>query len=371
MRKWVLLNVGPCVVPEKVRNALLQPDIVHRETEFFEILTRTRENLMKIYKANDNYTTVIICGSGTAGLEATISSVVRNGKLLIVSNGYYGEMLMTSIARTHNIETELLKYEWGEGIKTSDVEDKLKSDQGIKYVTMVHTETSTGILNELDEIAELVSDYDKTFIVDSTASIGAEDLDVVRSKIDFCIGSPNKCIESVPGVSMVCCDKEKLEELKDVSPRTWYLNLYNYYRYEEGLGERTGTPFTPPVQVFYALDEAFNLLLQEGVEKRRERYANLAKLVRDGFEDMGFRLFLPRETLCCCITPIRTPKNLPYQLLHDQVKEDGFIIYAGMGTRADLFFRVGNMGQLTKNEITGFLNSVRSTLEERKLYPQY
>lgn len=370
MKKFVLLNVGPVIVPEKVRDALLQPDLCHREIEFSELLNETRRKLIKVFKASDLYSLIILGGSGTAAIEAVLSSVITEGRLLVLSNGYYGEKIV-KIAQIHKIDTFTLKYNWGEKIKQSDVEYLLNNDPEIKFVAMVHNETSTCMLNDVKEVGDLTLKYDKTFIVDAVSSAGVENLDVIKDNIDFCIGSPNKCIESIPGLSFICASKKKLEGIKDFPPKTSYLDLYTYYLYEEGLGERSGTPFTPPVQCFYALDVALDLLLEEGIDNRRKRYLSLAKLVRGRLQELGFKLFLDPECMCSSITSILTPNNISYKLLHDKLKEKGFVIYAGQGSIQDKMFRVGNMGSLTITDIERFLDSLKFILEEINEHPDY
>lgn len=370
MRKFILLNVGPVVVSDEVRNALLKPDICHREAEFIEILNKVRKKLVKVFRGNKQYTVVLLGGSGTASLESVLSSVPRNGRVLFLSNGYYGEK-MWKIAQIHNLDMRILKYEWGRRIRESDVEKLLESDPKIKYIAMVHNETSTAMLNQMTKIGELASKYGKIFIVDAISSVGVEDIDVVRDNIHFCIGSPNKCIESIPGLSFVCADKQELEKLRVFPPKSSYLDLYTYYVYEEGLGERLGTPFTPPVQAFYALDVALDLLLEEGIENRRKRYAYLAKIIRDGIENLGFKLFIPREFMCNSITSVLTPKNITYKILHDKLKKRGFIIYAGQGHVEDKLFRIGNMGALTVKDIKSFLETLEDILKNLKVRPQY
>jgi 2-aminoethylphosphonate-pyruvate transaminase len=326
---------------------------------------------MKVFKGNDQYSTLVLGGSGTAAIEAVISSAITNAsKLLVVSNGYYGEKI-AKIAQIHAIKTSALKYDWGEKIKQSDVEALLKNDRKIKFVAMVHNETSTCMLNDVRQIGDLTYKYKKTFIVDAVSSLGIEDLDVARDHIDFCIGTPNKCIESIPGLSFVCANKKKLANLKDVPRRTSYLDLYTYYLYEEGQGERSGTPFTPPVQSFFALNVALDLLLEEGIDNRRKRYRSLAQLIREGLKELGFELFLDLKCMCNSITSVLTPKNISYELLHDKLKEKGFIIYAGQGNIENKMFRIGNMGALTVADMNRFLESLKSILQELNESPNY
>lgn len=370
MRKMVLLNVGPVNISREVREAMLLPDLCHREVEFTEILNRVRDKLNTVFRGGNQCSTVILGGSGTASLEAVISSFTVKRRLLVLSNGYYGEKL-ARIAQIHDIDMRALKYDWGKRIEEADVEEALDSDPRIDSVAMVHNETSVGILNPVNRIGELISRYQKKFIVDAISSVGAEDLDVIRDRIHFCVGSPNKCIESVPGLSFVCADKQELEKLRHIPAKTSYLDLYNHYAHEQGLGERPGTPFTPPVQAYYALDVALGLLIKEGVENRRKRYASAAKRIRDGLQKFGFRLFLPPEYMCNSITSVVTPKNIPYRTIHDKLKQRGFVIYAGQGNLEQEMFRIGNMGALTMRDIDRFLDSFESILKEMKKYPRY
>lgn len=370
MKKMVLLNVGPVMVSSRVRNALQQPDLCHREIEFAEILNRAREGLTRVFGGNSQYTTIVLGGSGTASLEAVISSAMKRKGLLVLSNGYYGEKI-ASVARIHRIKVRVLKHNWGERIDKSKVDRVLKSDSRLKFVAMVHNETSTGMLNPIADIGELVSKHGAQLLVDAISSVGVEDLNVVRDNIHFCVGSPNKCIESIPGLSFVCANRERLKELADLPRATSYLDLYNHFLYEEGSGERLGTPFTPPVQALYALDVALKILLKEGIENRRRKYALRAKIIREGLEKLGFKLFLPPELRCHSITAVFTPKNISYRTLHDALKKRGFIIYAGQGNLEETMFRVGNMGALATRDLRGFLDSLDSIVEELNQHPRY
>lgn len=364
------MNPGPVVVSDEVRKALLQPDLCHREPEFTEIQARVRKKLTTVFKGSHQHTTVIFGGSGTASLEAVISSVVRKGRLLVLSNGYYGEKIET-IAEIHNIDVRVLKHEWGQRIEENEIDRILRDDPKIKYVAMVHNETSVGILNDVSSVGKLVSEYKKVFIVDAISSVGAEDLDVARDGVQFCVGSPNKCIESIPGLSFVCGDKGELEKLRGLPSKTSYLDLYNHYVHEEGLGERSGTPFTPPVQAFYALDIALNLLLEEGVSNRRKRYALAAKKIREGLKGLKFRFFLRPEFMCNSLTSVIMPRNITYKTLHDKLKQKGFVVYAGQGKLEGKILRVANMGALAEEDIDRFLSSLRAILKQIDKLPSY
>ncbi len=346
------------MVSDRVRNSLMQPDLCHREPEFSEILSRVRQKLLQVFGGNGDYTVVVFTGSGTSALDAALCAAVKN-KVLILSNGAYGERL-DNIVSAYNLRKKILKCEWGEPIKIEGVDRLLREDESIDTVTMVHHETSTGMLNGLREIGELCNKNGKTFVVDAVSSLGGEKLGVREDNIDFCVSTANKCIQGLPGLSFVCVRRGKLEEAK-ARKRTFYLDLYEQFYCEEHLGE---TPFTPAVQIFFALDTALDELLEEGINNRVERYASLAKILREGVTKLGLKLMLPLECYSNTITSIVLPPGISYKSLHDEVKRGGFIIYAGQGFIGEKIFRVANMGNLTGDDIYRFLQILDVSIKE-------
>lgn len=346
------------MVSDRVRASLMQPDLCHRETEFSWILSRVRQKLLQVFDGDNNYTVVIFNGSGTASLDAALAAAVGE-KALILSNGAYGERL-ESIISTYKLGEVVLKYEWGVPIRIGQVEELLKEDSKIDTVAMVHHETSTGMLNPLRLVGELCQKYEKTFVVDAISSLGGEKLSVREDNIDFCISTANKCIQGLPGLSFVCVRRSKMEETKE-KRRAFYLDLYNQLYHEEYLGE---TPFTPAVQIFFALDAATNELLEEGIDNRIKRYSSLASVIRRGLMGFGLKLVLPLEYYSNTITSVFLPRQISYKSLHDKVKEKGFIIYAGQGPVSEKIFRIANMGVLTRKNIFDFLKAIESVLKE-------
>lgn len=356
MKKEILLTVGPVNISEKVRKALLCPDMCHREKEFYDVLTRVRKKLVKLAGGNEEYASVIFTGSGTASIEAVISSV--HGKLFTIINGIYGERI-DEIAKRYGIERTSIDF----GFDYPDlekIEEILKNDTRITHVAVVHNETTTGMLTPLHEIGKLVKKYDKILIVDAMSSFGGHELNVVDDNIDFCISGPNKCLQGLPGISFLITKKSFLEDLKDKRPRNLYLDLYNQYRGEED----RDIPFTFAIQILFSLDAALDELLNEGLENRIIRYKNLATILRDGLEKLGFKLLLSRKQISNVVTTVLLPEYISYEELHDRLKERGFIIYGGKSTLSGKTFRLGNMGILTQNDIKKFLSVLKEVLGE-------
>lgn len=363
MRKYTLLNPGPANVTESVRKSLIQPDLCHREKEFFDIMQRVRKGLVKIVGGDERYTAIILTGSGTAAIEAVISSVY--GKLLNIINGDYGKRIK-KMAEIYDIDTVSLDFGWNHP-DSEEIEETLKKDKKITHISVVHHETTNGMLNNIRAIGELAKKYNKTFIVDAMSSFAGEDLSMIEDNIDFCMSSSNKCIQGFPGLSFVIAKKSVVDELKGKKPRTLYLNLYNQYETQE----RNDTPFTPAVQAFYALDQAIKELEEEGFENRKKRYRKSAEILRKGLTKLGFKLLLPKELRCNILTTVILPKNMAYKTIHDKLKEKGYVVYAGKGTLDNNTFRIANMGILTSEDILKFLEVFEAVLDDLKIKPEY
>lgn len=358
MKKYILLNPGPVNISERVRRALLKPDLCHREKEFSLLLNGVRQKLLKAFGIEKTYTACFFTSSGTGALEAAISSSVsKNGKILIIDNGVYGERI-SRIASIHGINKKVLFYPLATAPILFDIEKALKTERSIEAIAMVHHETSTGMLNPLHEVGRLSKKYKKVFILDAISSLGGEALDLEKGDVAICAGTANKCIESTPGVSFVLIKKTLIRKLETYPKRTLYLDITSNLKEQE----KGGTPFTPSVQSFYALDSALDELLKETVKKRAARYRGLNRLLRNSFKGLGLKFLIKEKYLSNTLTALYLPKGISYQKLHDTLKRKGFIIYAGQSKLKKKIFRVANMGQLTKEEMERFLAALKKLL---------
>lgn len=357
----ILLNPGPVNVSERVRKALLRPDICHRESEFAELLQGIRRKLIKAFvpEAEDEYTAVVLTGSGTAAVEAALLSSIPHGKrALVINNGVYGERI-SGIFGVHRLGVPEIKLEWGTRPDPEKIRLALRQHPEVHVVAMVHHETTNGLINPVAEIAEVVDSLNRAFIVDSVSGLGGEAIDIARPHIYMVAGTAGKCIQGFPGVSFVLVRKGFMERLKAYPKRSWYLHLPQYYDDQE----RGTIPFTPAVQLYYAFDEALNELLEEGVAGRIARYRKAATLIRRRMEALGLKPVLPPEYQSNTLTSYYLPQGLTYQTLHDRLKERGYVIYAGQGQLESRIFRVANMGALTEQDLEGFLNAFQEVLE--------
>jgi 2-aminoethylphosphonate-pyruvate transaminase len=357
-REWILLNPGPANTSKTVREALLCPDLCHREPEFFEVMRECRERLVQVAGIADTFTAVLFTGSGTAAVEAAMSSVIpRDRAALVVVNGVYGERMM-KICRAHEIAAVPVASDITVPASPAAVRDALRAHPEVSHVVVVHHETTTGLLNPVGEIAAVAYAEGRRVIVDAMSSLFGEPLEITQPGIDYVMASANKCLGGVPGISFVLARTAALAGLKDAPARTVYLDLYTHWATQE----QDNTPFTPAVQVLHAMRQALVELAAEGVAARIARYAENARVLREGMAALGFDILVPPEGRCTILTTFKLLPGLAYDPLHDAMKRRGFVIYAGQGNIRTYAFRVSNMGTLTpgdmKDVVAGFAASL-------------
>jgi 2-aminoethylphosphonate-pyruvate transaminase len=351
---------GPVMVSEQVRKALLRPDMAHRVPAFEKVMQNLEQNLLKIYKADDSYTVLLITGSGTAANETVISSYFTPAdEVLLINNGEFGCRL-EELFQIHEVKTTVLNCEWGEAPRVSDIEKYLIDNPGISALVMVYHETSTSVINPVREVGELANRYGKTYFVDGVSAVGGEDVDVVRDHIDFCTCSSNKCLASLPGVGIICAKKSKLEQTKNNKIRVAYLNLYRLY---ETSRTKHQTPNTPSVTMFIALDAAVERLLDEGLEAQINRHKRCAGIIRNGMKDLGLKVFVDENMASNTVTSVFLPEEVDQDDFITQLEEKGFTVYRGKRhLKAKNIFQIANMGAITEDMCHELLNVMTDTL---------
>ncbi len=363
-REWILLNPGPANTSPRVRQALLTPDLCHREPEFFQVMRECRQRLVRLAGAPD-FAAVLFTGSGTAAVEAALSSAVPRGRsVLVVDNGVYGDRLRR-MARAHGIEAVALTYDVTTPVPPADVERALRAHPEVSHVAVVHHETTTGLLNPVEEVARVAAAQGRRVLVDAMSSLFGEPLDVGADGIDFVVASANKCLQGLPGVAFVLGRRTALEALRGQSPRSVYLDLLTQYAAQE----QDNTPFTPAVQVLHAMREALVELEREGVAARIARYADNARVLRAGLTALGLEILVPEPARSHTLTTFRLPAGVSYDALHDAMKRRGYVIYAGQGDLRTYAFRVANMGTLTPADMQGVVAAFAAALEELGVGP--
>ncbi|HEX5815740.1 MAG TPA: 2-aminoethylphosphonate--pyruvate transaminase [Methylomirabilota bacterium] len=359
-REWILLNPGPANTTPSVRAALVMPDLCHREPECFDMMRRCREGLVRLAGAGADWTAVLFTGSGTAAVEAAICAAVpADGTLLVVNNGVYGDRMLR-IARAHGIPTVAVAGDIFAPIRAADVQAALVAHPTATHVAVVHHETTTGLLNPVPDIARAAARHGRRLVVDAMSSLFGETLDVTQDGIDFVTASANKCLQGIPGVSFVLARRTALDAVRGRPPRSVYLDLHAHFASQE----QDNTPFTPAVQVLHAMEQALVELAREGLAPRIARYAENARVLREGMARLGFEALGAPAARSSILTTFRLPPGIAYEPLHDAMKRRGYIIYAGQGDIRSYAFRVSNMGTLTPKDMEGVVAAFEEAIAE-------
>lgn len=355
-----LFTPGPLMTSKRVKEAMLR-DIGSREEGFIEVVASIRSRLLELAGAPRDlgYDAIPVQGSGTYALEAALSSFAPSpGKLLAITNGHYGERL-AAIARTHDISVDEFVHAEHVPLDAQRLSRLLQTDATITHISMVHCETSTGMLNPLEEIARVVRAAGRILIVDAMSSFGGIPIDMAEHGIDCLVSSSNKCIEGVPGFAFVIAKKELLDT---ATPRTVSLDLPAQWR---GLEKNGQFRFTPPTHVMLAFDEALRELEDEGgVSGRNARYRDNHRRLVAGMEALGFRAFLPAELQSPIITSFSYPDapGFSFDRMYGELETRGFVIYPGKTSKADTF-RIGTIGHLFQEDIDALLAAMAEVIQ--------
>jgi 2-aminoethylphosphonate-pyruvate transaminase len=346
----LLFTPGPLTTSLSVKEAMLR-DLGSRDAEFIAIVREIRKQLLTLGNvAQPDYECILMQGSGTFMIESVISSSVH-GKLLILINGAYGRRI-ENIARVHGIAVEAVEVPENQKITTAD----FSVGEGVSHVAVVHCETTTGILNPIEEIGEKVAAAGACYIVDAMSSFGAIPVDMQSAHIDFLISSANKCIEGVPGFGFTLASRSALEAAKGRA-RTLSLDLHAQWA---GL-ERDGQfRFTPPTHALLAFRQALRELDEEGgVAGRGARYARNHEILCRGMKELGFEAYLAPQDQGPIITSFHYPKdqNFQFEDFYAQLSEMGYVIYPGKLSRAECF-RIGTIGRLSAGDIENLLDAI-------------
>ncbi|AIO29550.1 2-aminoethylphosphonate aminotransferase [Burkholderia cepacia] len=345
----LLLNPGPVTLTERVRRSLLQPDLCHRESEFFDLQDEARARLVAAYELDPaEWTAALMTGSGTAAVESMIAALVpQDGKLLVIENGVYGERI-TQIATQYGIAHDVLKHEWMQAPDLAQIAARLDAG-GYSHVAVIHHETTTGRLNDLGAIAGVCRARGVKMLVDGVSSFGAEAIDFAGGDIDAVAATANKCLHGVPGAAFVIVRRSALAK---AASRTYYLDLGRLAK----LQDQRNTPFTPSVHAYYALVEALREFDEAGGWRARHaHYKALADQAQAGLAARGMPLVLPEGESSVVLRAYRLPQGVTYETLHDGLKARGFVIYAGQGGLSKELFRISTMGAIQAADVDRLL----------------
>lgn len=363
MKKYKLLTPGPLTTTESVKKEMLF-DHCTWDGEYKAITQTIRKQLLDLAGvSSDEYTAVLMQGSGTFGVESVFtSSIGKSEKVLICSNGEYGKR-MVSIAQRLGVNYLEYSEQYNRIPEAEHVQQLLNENSDITHIAMVHSETTSGILNDIEAVGKVAKQNSKIFIVDAMSSFGGIDIPVKQWGIDFLISSANKCIQGVPGFAFIIARKELMNECKGKA-RSLALDLYDQWETMEVDGKWR---FTSPTHTVLAFAKALQELKQEGgVAVRNMRYTLNNKLLIEQMEALGFKTYIDKDKQGPIIITFLYPDNcnFTFREMYEYIKGRGYAIYPGKLTDIPTF-RIGNIGEIYREDIEELCAIIQDFMEEK------
>ncbi|GED12503.1 pyridoxal-phosphate-dependent aminotransferase family protein [Aneurinibacillus migulanus] len=339
----VLMGPGPSDVHPRVLKAMATPLIGHLDPSFLQIMNETMELMRTVFETK-NELTLAMSGTGSSGMETVFVNLLEPGdKVVIGVNGLFGER-MVDVAERCGAEVIRIEASWGDIIRPEQVEEVLQEHAGVKAVAVVHAETSTGALQPLSEISQLVHEHEALLIVDAVTSLGGVKVGIDENEVDACYSGTQKCISAPPGLSPVTFSRRAAEAMakRKSKVQSWYLDLSMIQNY---WGQERFYHHTAPISMNYALREALRIVMEEGLENTWERHWKLGRALQSGLEGMGLSLHVAENIRLPQLTSVYIPDGVEDTLVRKQLLEQyGIEIGGGLGALKGKVWRVGLMG---------------------------
>lgn len=361
-RPYILLTPGPLTTSDTVKEVMLK-DWCTWDKEYNNLVQSMRDKILNIgVKNKEKYTTVLMQGSGTFVVESVIGSSIRKekDKILVIVNGVYGKRIV-EIADVLGLTSVEMNCGETSPVDLELLNKMLEVDKDITHVAVVHCETTTGRLNPIEKISEIVKRHNKLFIVDAMSSFGGIDIRIDDLKIDFLISSANKCIQGVPGFGFAIANRESLEICKG-NAKSLSLDLYSQWdTMEKGGGKWRFTSPTHVVRAFY--QALLELEVEGGVIAREKRYEKNHDILVQGMRELGFKTLLKDEEMSPIITTFYSPESskFSFEKFYGLLKEKGFVIYPGKVSESDTF-RIGNIGEINPEDMERLIKSIKECI---------
>ncbi len=359
---YLLLTPGPLTTSKTVKQVMMQ-DYCTWDDDYNRIVTDVRGRLVRLAEGGEDYTSVLMQGSGTFAVEATLGSVIGpDGKLLVLSNGVYGRRIV-QIAERLRIDRVVVEQPEVEPADLGRIEEALCRDPAITHVAMVHCETTTGLLNPAADVGALASKYGKIYLLDAMSSFGGVSMTIEGVGAHYLVSSANKCIQGVPGFGLVIAHRPTFEKTRGWA-RSLSLDLFDQWQTMETQGGKWR--YTSPTHTVRAFAQALGELDEEGgVERRSARYAENHRVLVDGMQQIGFRTLIAPPHQSHIITAFLYPDDpkFSFRPFYDAMKARRFVIYPGKVSHAETF-RIGTIGHVFPDDIRQLVGGIGVVVAE-------
>lgn len=359
--KRLLMTPGPTPVPPAVVAAMTQPIVHHRTRDFRLLLDRLLDRLRTVHRTDGDV--LLFAASGTGGMDGAVANLCSPGdRILVVSAGNFGERWV-QLGEAYRCDVVALRYEWGETPAPDEVAAALEDAGGAKAVFLTHSETSTGVVADVDAITRRLAGSGALVVVDAISSLGAVPLDMRGSGIDVVVGGSQKALMTPPGLATTAVTPAALAAAESSTTPRFY---FDWARNLQSLrDDPPATTFTSAVSLAYGLDAALGLLLEEGLEAAFERHVRLGRACRAGVKAMGLELFSPDEDRSAVVTAIRAPDGVDGADVIRLVRErHGMTIEGGRGPLVGKIVRIGHIGYVDVFDVVAALTAVEEAFAE-------
>ena len=338
----ILLGPGPSNVHPRVLRAMATPLVGHLDPEFLVIMDETKELLRYVFQT-ENDLTLPISGTGTAGMEASLYNIIEQGdRVVVVVKGFFGER-MCDMAGRCGAQVKRIEVEWGRIVEPEQVKAALKGG-GVKVVALVHAETSTGVLQPLEEISQMVHEHGAFLLVDAVTSLGGHPVKVDEWGIDICYSGSQKCLACPPGLAPITFNNRASEAMRNRKSKVqgWYLDMTMVEKY---WGQERAYHHTAPITMNYALREALRLIFEEGLEARFDRHRLNHQALLAGLQAMGLEPFAQAGHRLWTLNTVRVPEGVEDARIRRRLLDEFSIeIGGGLGPLKGQIWRIGLMG---------------------------
>jgi len=367
-----LLGPGPSNVHHRVYKAMMTPVIGYLDPAFIQLMDDTQMPLRTVFRT-ENDMTMPISGTGTCGMEAAVYNIVEPGDVVVVcQNGYFATRL-ADMSKRCGADVILVEQEWGRIIEPEQVEEALKSaGRQVKSVMIVHGETSTGILQPMEEISKITHQYGALLLADAVTSLSGCELRIDDWGIDVCYSGTQKCLSAPPGMSPMTVSGQAMEMIqkRETPVLSWYVDLNMLGRYwtpPAGGGGARMYHHTPPMTMLYALREGLRIVLEEGLEPRIARHKRNANALAAGLEAMGLTLHADERYRLPPLTTVRVPEGVDdLKLRVGLLNEHNIGIGGGIAELAGKIVRIGLMGVgSTEANVFALLSALEAQLPKQ------
>jgi len=357
----LLMLPGPTNVPPRVMRAMLKPLIGHRGPEFKKLHQDVLEKTKKVFETKKDL--YILTASGTGATECALQNIIDDGDKIIVNvNGFFSERLSEAIT-AYGGRPITVDSPWGKAPRIEDFRKALKAHPDAKALAVVYNETSTGVtVRCMEELGKMCMDNNLLLMVDAISILGGDNLPVDKWQVDVCVTASQKCLMCPPGLSFISVsDKAWSKVQSKKTRRSYYFDLPMWKKY----GDDGYTPFTPSVSLFYALNEACDMILEEGLARRYQRHRVCAQAIYGSMEAMGLGLFAEEESRSYTVAAIQSPPGMDEAEVRELIRTKYAIGLGGsLGQVKGKIFRIGIMGNVGPSDIMTTVSAIGSATAE-------